>query len=204
MNISIRLEEDRDHRDVETLTREAFWDLYRPGCVEHWILHQIRKLPAFVKELSFVACDGDTVIGNIVYSLARIVSVDTRIFKVLCMGPFAVLPAFQKKGVGALLLQYSLQKAKEFGFKAVVIFGDPKYYGRFGFVSAGNFGVTTATGENFDAFMALELFSGALDGARGKFYADPVFEMTCDGGLEAFEKEFPHKEKHVTETQIFH
>jgi predicted N-acetyltransferase YhbS len=172
--------------------------------VEHWILHQIRKVPAFVKELSFVACDGDAVIGNIVYSRAKVVSEAGQEFEVLCMGPFAVTPSLQKKGVGARLLQHSLQKAKALGFKAVVIFGDPKYYSRFGFVNAGNFGITTATGENFDAFMALKFFPEALDGTRGKFYADPVFEKMSGEEFEAFEKEFPHKEKHVTATQIFH
>jgi len=204
MNISIRLEEERDYRHVETLTREAFWDLYRPGCVEHWILHQIRNTPVFVKALSFVACAGDTVIGNIVYSRAKVVSTDNQAFEVLCMGPFAVAPSFQKKGVGARLIQYSIEKAKGSGFKAVVIYGDPDYYRRFGFVRAAEHGITTSSGESFDAFMALELFAGALDGVRGRFYADPVFEKTSGKAFEAFEKEFPHKEKHVTDTQFFH
>ena len=94
--------------------------------------------------------------------------------------------------------------AKELGFKAVVIFGDPSYYRRFGFVRAADYGITTSSGESFDAFMTLELFSGALEGVCGRFYADPVFEKTSGKEFAAFEKEFPHKEKHVTDTQIFH
>lgn len=203
MNISIRLEEERDYKKVEDLTREAFWDLYRPGCCEHLIVHKIREVPAFVKELSYVACDGDIVVGNIIYSKAKVFDDKNKEFEVLCMGPFAVLPAFQKKGIGSLLMDCSIKKARELRFKAIVIFGDPKYYQRFGFVNAKNYGITTPSGESFDAFMALELFDGALDGITGKFYADPVFEVK-DEELEVFEREFPYKKKHVTDTQLWH
>ncbi|MBM4102896.1 MAG: N-acetyltransferase [Planctomycetes bacterium] len=203
MNISIRLEEKQDYKKVEYLIREAFWDLYRPGCVEHLIVHNIREVRAFVGELSYVACDGDTVVGNIIYSKAKVVDDKNKVFEVLCMGPFGVLPPFQKKGIGSLLMNHSIKKARELGFKAIVIFGDPKYYQRFGFVNAGNYGITTPSGENFDAFMALELSGGALDGIAGKFYGDTVFEVK-DEELEVFEREFPYKEKHVTDTQLWH
>jgi len=203
MNTSIRLEEEQDYKRVEYLTREAFWDLYRPGCNEHLIVYKIRKVPAFVKELSYVACDDDAVIGNIIYSKAKVVHDENKEFEVLCMGPVGVLPPFQKKGIGSRLMNCSIKKAKELGFKAIVTFGDPKYYQRFGFVNAENYGITTPSGENFDAFMVLELFDGALDGITGKFYADNVFEVK-DEELEVFEKEFPYKEKHVTDTQLWH
>jgi predicted N-acetyltransferase YhbS len=202
-NISIRLEEKQDYKKVEYLTREAFWDLYRPGCSEHLIVHKIREVPAFVKELSYIACDDDAVLGNIIYSKAKVVHDESKEFEVLCMGPFGVLPPFQKKGIGLLLMNYSIKKARELGFKAIVIFGDPKYYQRFGFVNARNYGITTPSGESFDVFMVLELFDGALDGITGKFYADTVFEVK-DEELEVFEKEFPYKEKHVTDTQLWH
>jgi predicted N-acetyltransferase YhbS len=203
MNIAIRLEEKQEYKKVEDLTREAFWDLYRPGCSEHLIVHKIREVSAFVKELSYVACDDDTVVGNIIYSKAKVVNNENKEFAVLCMGPFAVLPPFQKKGIGSRLMNCSIEKARELGFKAVVIFGDPKYYQRFGFVNARNYGITTPSGEDFDAFMALELFDGAIDGITGKFYADTVFEVK-DEELEVFEREFPYKEKHVTDTQLWH
>jgi predicted N-acetyltransferase YhbS len=203
MSIVIRQEEERDYRCVEHLTREAFWDVYRPGCLEHLVLHQIRKLPAFVKALSLVACDHGTIVGNIVYSKARVTNTSGQEVEVLCMGPFAVLPSLQKKGIGDLLARHSLAKAKELGFKAVVLFGNPHYYGRFGFVNAKTYGITTPSGENFDAFMALELFPGALNGVSGRFDGDPGFE-TKDADLKMFEKSFPPKEKHVLATQIFH
>jgi len=201
MTISIRLEEQRDYKTVEYLTREAFWDLYHPGCSEHWIVHSIRKESAFVRELSYVACDGDTVIGNIIYSKAKVVRNDNKEFEVLCMGPFAVLPAYQKKGIGARLLNHTLERAKERGFKAIIIFGNPAYYQRFGFRNAKDFGIATAWGANLDAFMALELFSGSLNGITGKFFASPVFDVKGEE-VEEFEKQFPYREKHVTDTQL--
>jgi predicted N-acetyltransferase YhbS len=201
MNISVRLEEEKDYKRVEHLTREAFWDLYRPGCNEHLIVHKIRKVPAFVRELSYVACDDNNVIGNIIYSKAKVVKDENRESEVLCMGPIGVLPLFQGKGIGSLLMNCSIKKASELGFKAIVIFGDPKYYQQFGFVNAKNYGITTPSGENFDAFMALELSDGALNGITGKYYEDHVFGIE-DEELEAFEKEFPHKEKHITDTRF--
>ncbi len=201
MTISIRLEEQRDYTKVEHLTRDAFWDLYRPGCSEHLVVHNIRKDPAFVPKLSYVVCDGDDVIGNIIYSRAKVVRDEHQEFEVLCMGPFAVLPAYQKKGIGARLLNHTIQIARELGFKAVIIFGNPAYYQRFGFRNAKDFGITTAWDANMDAFMALELFSGSLSGITGKFFASPVFDVK-DEEIEIFEKQFPYREKHVTDTQL--
>jgi predicted N-acetyltransferase YhbS len=201
MMISIRVEEARDYSPIEHLTREAFWDLYHPGCSEHLIVHKIRDVPAFVGELSLVACEGDTVVGNIIYSRAKVVNARNQEFEVLCMGPIGVLPSCQKKGIGSQLMNASIQKAKALGFRAVIIYGSPAYYHRFGFVNAQKYGITTPTGDNFDAFMALELYDGALQGITGKFYADRVFEID-NQELEAFDKQFPYKEKHVTDTQL--
>lgn len=201
MNISIRLEEERDFEEVEYLTREAFWNVYRPGCSEHLIVHKIRKVPAFVPELSYVACDNNKIVGNIIYSRSRVINDDTLEYEVLCMGPLSVLPAYQKKGIGSQLLQETIDKARELGYKAVIIFGNPDFYERFRFVNAEQFMIKTSSGENFDAFMALELREGALKGISGKFYEDNVFEIE-DDELEAFEKRFPYREKHITDTQL--
>lgn len=201
MNVSIRLEEAKDYRAVEELTREAFWDIYRPGCCEHLIVHKLRKTPAFVKELSYLACDETSIIGSIIYSRAKVVNAENKEFEVLCMGPLSVFPSWQGKGIGSLLMNYSIEKAKELGFKAIIIFGNPKYYQRFGFKNAEQYGITTSSGENFDPFMALELFEGALTGITGKYYEDKVFEIN-DEELEVFEREFPYKEKHMRDGQL--
>jgi predicted N-acetyltransferase YhbS len=201
MKISIRLEEEKDFRKVEFLTREAFWDLYKPGCCEHLIVHKMRKVPAFVKELSYIAEEENSIVGSIIYSKAKIICDQTKEYEVLCMGPISVLPFYQNKGIGSLLMKRSIEKAKELGFRAVIIFGNPDYYKRFGFINAENYNIKTSTGDNFDAFMVLELTNGALNGIFGKFYEDKVFE-TEDQELELFEREFPFKEKHITGTQF--
>jgi predicted N-acetyltransferase YhbS len=201
MKISIRLEEENDFRKVEFLTREAFWDLYRPGCCEHLIVHKMRNVPAFVKELSYIAEEEYSIVGSIIYSKARVINDENNEYEVLCMGPISVLPSYQRKGVGSLLMTHSLQTAKKLGFKAVIIFGNPDYYKRFGFINAKNYNIKTSTGENFDPFMVLELTDGALNGISGKFYEDKVFEIE-DKELEVFEREFQFKEKHITRTQF--
>lgn len=201
MNISIRVEEEKDFKIVEYMTREAFWDLYKPGCDEHLVLHKIRKVPVFVKELDFVACDEDTIVGNIIYSRAKVLNEENKEFEVLCMGPLTVLPSYQKQGIGSLLMNYSIEKARQLAYKGVIIFGNPDYYHRFGFVNAKEYDIRTSWGDNFDAFMALELYDGSLRGISGKFYEDEVFKIENEE-LEDFEKQFPYKEKHVTDTQL--
>lgn len=201
MSISIRLERESDFRNVEHMTREAFWDIYKPGCDEHLVVHKIRQVSAFVKELDFVACDKDRIVGNIIYSKAKVINDESKEFEVLCMGPLTVLPTCQRQGIGSLLMNYSIEEAKQLGYRAVVIFGDPNYYHRFGFINAKEYGIQTSSGENFEAFMALELYAGGLNGISGKYYEDEAFKIDKEE-LEVFEKEFPHKEKHVTDTQL--
>ncbi len=201
MDLAIRLEEESDFRNVEYLTREAFWNVYQPGCVEHLLVRKIRGVPAFVKELSLVACDDGKIVGNIIYSKAKIIAGNHQEFEVLCLGPIAVLPAYQGQGIGSLLMNYSIDKAKQLGYKAAILFGNPDYYHRFGFVNAEKYGIQTSSGENFEEFMALELEDGNLNDISGKFYEDEVFKIENEE-LEIFEKGFPYKEKLITDTQL--
>lgn len=201
MGITIRLEKENDYRIVEYLTREAFWNLYKPGCVEHLLIHKMRKVPAFVKELSFVAVAEEKIVGNIVYSKAKILNSTNKEFEVLCMGPVGVLPSYQGQGIGSRLITYSIAKARQLGYKAIILFGNQNYYQRFGFVNAKAYGIQTSSGENFAEFMALELYDGGLKGISGKFYEDEVFKI-AEEELEIFDKEFPPKEKRVTDTQL--
>lgn len=199
--ITLRPEQPKDYRIIEELTRDAFRDLYKPGCDEHLVVHNMRKVPAFVKELDIVACDDDIIVGYIMYSKAKVINDKNEEFEVLCMGPLAVATDRQKQGIGSLLMKYSAEQAKSLGYKGVIIFGNPDYYHRFGFVDAKTYGITTPDGQNFDAFMALELYPDSLKGISGKFFADPVFE-TDPQELEEFEKGFPPREKHITDTQL--
>jgi len=117
------------------------------------------------------------------------------------MGPFAVLPSYQKQGIGSLLMNHSIEKARQLGYKGIIIFGNPDYYHRFGFVNAKEYNIKTSWGDDFDAFMALELYNGSLRGISGEFNEDEVFKIENEE-LEDFEKQFPYKEKHVTDTQL--
>ena len=201
MNITIRSKNAKDYFETEFITREAFWDVYHPGCMEHLVLHKLREVPAFVRELDFVACDGERIIGNVVCSKAKVINDNKQEFEVLSMGPLAVLPEYQGKGIGSLLIKTVINKAKKLGYKGIVIYGNPIYYHRFGFVNAKEFGIRTAGGENFDYFMTLELGDSSLQGITGNFYEDEAFNVNNEE-LEEFEKAFPYKEKHVTATQL--
>ncbi|MBP8082287.1 MAG: N-acetyltransferase [Spirochaetes bacterium] len=199
MDIIIRNENKEDYEETENMTREAFWDLYKPGCDEHFVLHKLRKSKSFVSELDFVVSYKDKIIGNIIYSKARIDSDEPK--EVLCMGPVSILPQYQKNGIGSKLIRYSINVAKKMNFKAVVIFGNPDYYHRFGFKNAANFNITTSEGVNFEAFMTLELYEDSLKNISGRFVADAAFESD-QNELELFDKKFPFKEKHITSAQL--
>lgn len=201
MDIKIRLEENRDFREVENLTREAFWDVYKPGCNEHLVLHKLRKESVFVKELSLVALNHDKIIGNIAYSKSKVINENKEEFEVLCMAPLSVLPDYQGKGIGSLLINTSLKKAKDMGFNGVIIYGNPDYYHKFNFKNAKEYNIKTYEEENFEFFMALELYKDGLKDVSGKFLASEVFNVR-EKELENFEMLFPYKEKHVTHTQL--
>ncbi|MCE5265644.1 MAG: N-acetyltransferase [Deltaproteobacteria bacterium] len=203
MGITLRLEGEGDHREVENLVRDAFWDVYKPGCDEHLVLHQLRNTPSFVRELDFVACADGQIIGHIVYSKAEIVNDAEERFEVLCMGPISVLPEYQRRGIGSLLLRESIKKARLLKYKAIVIYGNPGYYGRFGFRNAEAYHITTSDGQNFDPFMVLDISHNGLAGIAGRFFADAAFNIN-ENELAEFETLFPHREKHVTDTQLKH
>ncbi|MEL7647181.1 MAG: GNAT family N-acetyltransferase [Sedimentibacter sp.] len=196
MNIQLRLEQPQDYRIVEELTREAFWGMNHPDCNEHLLAHKLRSVSAFVPELDYVAVISDIIVGNVMFSKGRIVDAQGREYIVLNFGPLSVLPEYQNRGVGKALMTYTISEAKRLGYRAILFFGHPDYYTRFGFKRAKEFSITTSGGVNFDAFMAMPLYDGALDGIAGRYYEDPVFEIGEDEKVE-FDKGFPYKEKCV-------
>lgn len=200
-NMIIRRETEQDYNAVECLTRDAFWDVYKPGCDEHLVAHKLRHSKAFLPDLDFVAVHDGCIVGNIMYSVAQVINDSGCAYSVLTFGPLSVLPEFQRQGVGAALVRHSLAVARKTKYPAVIIFGNPAYYHRFGFENAKEFGLTTADGANFDAFMVLELHEHALESITGRFYEDDVFHI-APIELTEFEKAFPYREKHVTDTQL--
>lgn len=200
MKLTLRNETPNDYRAVEELLRDAFWDVYAPGCTEHFVAHRLRASASFVPQLDFVALQGGRIIGSILYSRAQVTGPQGS-DEILTFGPLGVLPALQGQGVGSALIRHTLPLAAALHYRAVIIYGNPAYYGRFGFRNAAQFGITTADGANFDAFMALELTPGALAGISGHFLEDAAFEPD-DAAFLQYDAAFPPREKHVTDTQL--
>ena len=117
----IRPENAEDYRKVEALVRESFWNIYRPGCYEHYIIHVLRNDPAFVKQLDFVMEKDGVLIGQNMFMKTMIKADDNREIDVLTMGPICITPELQRKGYGKILLDYSLEKAQMLGFGAVLL-----------------------------------------------------------------------------------
>lgn len=193
MDITLRRESPDDVRKVEALTRAAFWNVYRPGCSEHYLLHLMRDSASFISELDVVAEFRGVLAGSIVYTRSNIIT-PSGPFETVTFGPVSVLPEYQNIGIGKALISYTLREAARLGHKAVVIFGDPDYYRRFGFRPAEVFNISMEDGRKSPAMQALELAPGALDGAAGRFRADPVFNID-EAEAERFDKLFPYMEK---------
>lgn len=194
LNFTIRNEEERDYRAVESLTRKAFWKEEKVaelgiGCDEHFLAHQLRMSEDFVAELDFVAEYEGNVIGNIMYTIGSLHLSNGTELEVLTFGPLSVEPQYQRKGVGSALVTYSLEEAKRMGFDAVVIFGHPEYYPRFGFKEALEYNISTKDDKNFPAFMALELFEGSLHGMGASFHESSAYKMDPKAIVE-FDKLF--------------
>lgn len=193
MDIRLRRETPHDYRIVEELTREAFWNLHAPGCNEHYLLHVMRDAGCFVPELDMVAEVEGKVVGNIVYTRAAVIDDGGAAHAVLCFGPIAVLPESQRMGVGRALIEGTTKIARESGHTAVLIYGDPSYYSRFGFVAAETFDIGTPDNRYVPGLQALELAPGALAGISGRFVEDAVYHVD-DAAAAEFDKGFPAKE----------
>jgi putative acetyltransferase len=194
MDITIRQETPNDYRTVEELTREAFWNIYIPGCYEHLLLHNVRNSPDFIPELDLVAERDGRIIGHIVYTRAVIKNDKGREKKVICFGPVSVLPSLQKQHIGSALIEHSLAIARKMGFPSVLIYGDPRYYSRFGFRCAEKYDIKTFDGKYAIALLALELKPGALKKTPGRFIESPDFEVD-EGKLAEFDATFPPRDK---------
>lgn len=191
---TIRLEKKEDYRTVENLTREAFWNVYRPGCNEHYVLHCFRESSDFIKELDFVMEKDSKIIGHIMYVHSEIKSDDGKIIPIVTFGPVSISPSFQGQGYGKALIQYSMDKAKEMGFNAIGITGNIKYYGRFGFVMGKTKNIRYAEDPDAVYFFVKELKEGFLDNLSGT-YKEPDGYFVDDKELELFDSEFPPKQK---------
>ncbi len=204
-NIIIRNETKEDYRKVENLTREAFWNVYRPGCTEHYVLHCYRNDPAFVPELDLVMELNGEFIGQVIYVRSEIDCDDGRKVPIMTFGPIGIAPKYKRQGYGKRLLDYSMEKAVETGVGALVITGNILFYGKSGFVPAKTKGVRYADDPEADYLLVKELIPGYLDGVSGT-YKDPEGYFVCEKNpkdFERFEATFPTKEKKKLPGQLF-
>ena len=204
-NFTIRPEEEKDYSAVENLVRESFWNVYRPGCSEHYVIHVLRDDPAFVKELDFVMEQDGQLIGQNMFMNTVIEADDGSAVPVLTMGPICITPALKRQGYGKALLDYSLEKAAALGYGAVLFEGNIDFYGKSGFAFARNFGIRyhdlpESADDSF--FLCKELIPGYLDAVTG-VYQTPHGYYVSDEDVEEFDKAFPPKEKLKLPGQIF-
>ena len=202
---TIRLEEKNDHRAVEDLVRESFWNIYKPGCSEHYVIHVLRDDPAFIRELDFVMERDSDLIGQNMFMKTIIEADDGRVIDVLTMGPICITPELKRQGYGKALLDYSLEKAAEMGFGAVLFEGNIGFYGKSGFNYASKFEIRYHDlPEDADSsfFLCKELIPGYLEGITG-VYQTPQGYYVSDKDVEEFDKDFPPKKKLKLPGQIF-
>jgi len=200
INLIIRNEKEKDYRNVEQLVREAFWNLYVPGCNEHFILHNLRNSSDFIPGLDFVAEKEGQIVGQIAYSRGIIKCKQDEEAEVISFGPVSVLPAFQKQGIGSALIIHTINLARDMGYPAICIYGDPRYYSRFGFRCAEKYEIKTADDKFAVALQALELKQGVLNNMPGKFIESVAFAVD-EAEFAQYDATFPFKEKGKTDSQ---
>lgn len=207
--LQVRVESKEDYRVVEELTREAFFNVYLPGCKEHYVLHKFRESDNFIKELSLVLELDGNIIGHVMFAKAKVKLQDGSYKDVHTFGPFSIHPNYQKHGYGEFLLNAALNKAKELGVKVLLACGSIDYYKKFGFSLASSKNVRYAFAESNDKvvpYFLIKEFDKSYLNASPCTYQDPDEYFVADKELVSFEKyeeTFPYKEKKKTDTQIF-
>lgn len=205
--MNIRLEQPADYREVENLTREAFWNVYAPGCVEHYVLNQYRNNPDFIPELDFVLEEDGKIIGHVMFSHAHIIKEDGTDLPAWTFGPISIHPDYKRRGYGLKLLQYALGKAREMGIGVICMEGNINFYKHAGFVVASTLGIhyhAESKENEVPYFLAQELTPGYLNGVEGTYHTPKGYYVAFENkeAFEAYEATFPKKEKKQQEGQL--
>ncbi|MCQ2189928.1 MAG: N-acetyltransferase [Paludibacteraceae bacterium] len=205
--MNIRLEQPNDYREVENLTREAFWNVYAPGCVEHYVLNQYRSNPDFIPELDFVMEEDGKIIGHVMFSKAEIVKEDGSILQAWTFGPISIHPDYKRKGYGLKLLKYALEKAKALGIGVICMEGNIDFYKHAGFVVASTLGIhyhAEPKDSEVPYFLAQELIPSYLNGIEGTYHTPKGYYVAFENkeAFETYEATFPKKEKKRLEGQL--
>ena len=201
--MKIRLENEDDYLEVEKLVRNSFWNLYRPGAYEHFIVHNLRNDESLVRNLAYVIEDDGIIVGHINYSIGKI-HYENHVFPAVILGPVAVDETRQNQGLGTRLITHTLKIAEEDNIPFVLVVGDENYYSRFGFESASKYGIyLEGTGlDEENPFFMIKIFDGAeLAEEVGIFHSPEVFDVD-ENELDEFDRQFEYKEKLVLDTQL--
>lgn len=200
MTINIRHEETSDYRVVEEIAREAFWNLYFPGCHEHFVVHKMRTHPDFIKELSFVIEVDGVIAGAIFYTHSKIISGNGETYNTITFGPVFISPQYHRMGLGRQLISHSIEMAKVRGYRAIVTLGYPFHYSPYGFRGGKAFGITLEDGNYYVGLLVLPLYEGALADISGVAIFSDVFDVT-DQDVELYDSSFAVKEKGYQSSQ---
>ena len=200
--MKLRLEETKDYFEVENLIREAFWNVYKPGCDEHFIMHQLRNDASFVSNLDYVLEVENQIVAHIVYSLGKLTKQNGDVIDALIFGPVGVLPEHQGKGYGSYIIKETLKIAQSLGYPCLLITGNPKYYHRFGFETASNYHIYhQELPKDIPVFMVKVLDENKMKDFKG-VYADPQCYYVDEKDVEEFDKQFPPKIKEKRPGQL--
>lgn len=202
---TVRLEKESEYRAVENLVRESFWNVYRPGAMEHYVLHCFRDNEAFIKELALVLEKDGGLIGYTMYVRSELRLENGEPYPIIILGPICIANEYKRHGYGKLLLDASLKKAEELGFGGVVMEGNIDFYGKSGFTVAKDRGILYADDPDAEYLLCRELKEGYFDGINGTF-KDHEGYFVCQNdaeGFAAFEAGFPKKEKKKLPGQLF-
>ena len=190
--MEIRKENISEYISTENVVREAFWNVYSPGCSEHYLVRQMRNCTAFVPELNLVAVEHGEIIGHVVNSKSYIVGDDGNRYEVLSLGPISVLPQYQRTGIGTKLIAQVKMIAKDLGYRAILLYGNPAFYTKQGFESAEKYKIRTSDNMFAAALHVCGLYDGALDNLAGKYYEDDIYNVD-ENAVSEFDKSFPPK-----------
>ena len=199
----IRLEDEGDYVEVEELVRNSFWNVYRPGAYEHFIVHNLRCDESFIAKLAYVIEDGGKIVGQINYSIGKI-KYENEIVPAAILGPVAVDKKYQNQGFGSKLITYTLSIAQKDSIPFVLVVGDENYYSRFGFESASKYNLYldgTDLNEENSFFMIRVFDESELKDELGIFLIPDVFDVD-EAEVDEFDKQFEYKEKLIKEGQL--
>jgi len=190
--IKFRQEQTNEFRETETMLRDSFWNGFAPGCVEHYLMHIMRPHSKFVTSLDMVAVENGKVIGCAAYLEETIKTDDGSAYTILCLGPIAVHPKYQKQGIGGQLIEFTRQKAKKLGYNAIILYGDPGYYSKYGFVPAKNYKIRTSENKFASVLQICNLTGNTIP--SGMYIENEIYNVDMSL-VNQFDAEFPYKEK---------